>query len=36
MRGEGEQLGERNAGGFVDDEVLGGQQAVQRVVRRQE
>ena len=36
MRGESEQLGGRNAGGFVDDEVVGGRQAVQRVVRRQE
>ena len=36
MRGEGEQLGGRNAGGFVDDEVVGERQAVQRVVRRQE
>ena len=28
VRGEGEQLGGRNAGGFVNDEVIGGRQAV--------
>ena len=35
VRGEGEQLCGRGAGGFVDDEVVGGRQAVQRVVRWQ-